>query len=176
MNQKATRSAPVSTRRKAGAFSSLPETLRQAFYQLVHQSGVSIAALAEAAGIQTLSYLYNAANPNLEGESHRPQLHWLVPLTLKSGNYVVMDFLEHQVGRVGVMLPTVDGSVAPATPENLPTYVCHLMAEIGDVARESSARLADGDLSHVDRLQIEKEVRDVMQKAAQILVAMKVER
>lgn len=175
MSQQPTRSAPAPTRRKAGAFSSPPETLRQALYQLVHQSGVSFDRLAEAAQVKTSSYLYNAANPNLEEEAHHAQMRWLVPLTQTSRNFVVIDFIEHQLGRVGVMLPTVDGPVAPATPENLPAYVCHLMAEIGDVARESSARLADGDLSHVDRRQIEKEVRDVMQKATQILQALKVE-
>ncbi len=175
MSQHPTRPAPVSTRRKAGAFSSPPETLRQALYQLVHQSGVSFDRLADAAQVRSPSYLYNASNPNLEEEAHHAQMRWLVPLTQASRNFVVVDFIEQQLGRVGVMLPTVEGAVAPATPENLPAYVCHLMAEIGDVARESSTRLADGDLSHVDRLQIEKEVRDVLQRAAQILEALKVE-
>lgn len=175
MSQQPTRFAPAPTRRKAAAFSSPPETLRQALYQLVHQSGVSFERLAEAAQVKSPSYLYNASNPNLEEEAHHAQMRWLVPLTLTARNFVVIDFIEQQLGRVGVMLPTVDGPVAPATLENLPAYVCHLMSEIGDVARESSARLADGDLSHEDRLQLQKEVRDVLQNATQILQALKVE-
>jgi hypothetical protein len=46
------------------------------------------------------------------------------------------------------------------------------MEEIGDVARESRARTGDGVLSPEDRLGIRKEVQDVLQKAAQIDVAL----
>lgn len=151
---------------------SIPRTLREAFYLLVHQSGVAVDSLAEEVGVKP-AYLYNTANLHLEEDGFHPQLRWLIALTRRTNNFIVLDFIEQQVGRVGVFLPTCQGAVEPATAENLPAYVCRLMKEIGDVARVSEQRLGDHDLSEEDRVRIRKEVQDVIQKAVQIDVALR---
>jgi hypothetical protein len=159
------------SRRKAGLY-SIPETLGQALYHLVHHSPQSVAAQAEQLHLSP-QFIYNIGNPNLEVEGVAYPLKHLVPHTRLTRNFVVVDFIESQLGRVGVFLPSVEGVVAPATAENLPASVCRLMQEIGDVARESTQRLHDRELSHEDRLQLQKEVHDVLQLAAQILAALK---
>lgn len=173
MVPKRTASTSVPSRRKAALF-SVPETLGQALYQLVHNSPQSVAVQAERLNLSP-QFVYNIGNPNLETEGVAYPLKHLLPHTALTMNFVVLDFIEQQLGRVGVTLPSIEGVVQPATADNLPAYICGLMSEIGDVARESSARLADGALSHEDRVQLQKEVQDVLQRAAQIAEALKVE-
>ena len=173
MVPKRTASPAASSRRKAALF-SVPETLGQALYQLVHNSPQSVAVQAEQLNLSP-QFVYNIGNPNLESEGVAYPLKHLIPHTRLTQNFIVLDCLEQQVGRVGVTLPSVEGAVQPATVDNLPAYICQLMSEIGDVARESAARLADGALSHEDRVRLQKEVQDVLQRAAQIAEALKVE-
>ena len=156
------------SRRKPALFSS-PRTLREAIYELVHHSSMPAKAQADELNV-SYSYLCNAANPHLEHFEY--QLRLLIPQTRMTGNLVVMDFLNWSVGQIGVCRPSCTGPVSPATAATLPAYVCRLMEEIGDVARESRARTGDGVLSPEDRLGIRKEVQDVLQKAAQIDMAL----
>jgi hypothetical protein len=153
--------------------SSQPQTLREALHVMVHESAMPAKQQADELGI-SYSYLCNAANVHLDGQGFDYQLRHLIPHTRMTDNYAAADFLERAWGRVGVFLPSLKaGAVPPATVENLPTYLCRLMKEIGDVARVSEQRLGDHDLSEEDRVRIRKEVQDVIQKAVQIDVALR---
>lgn len=151
---------------------STPATFREALYLMVEHCGVKVEGQAAHLHVHP-SYLYNAANPHRDEDGPHYQARLFVPHIQLTQSFVALDWIEQAVGRVAVFLPSATpGAVEPATADNLPTYVCRLMQEIGDVARVSGERLGDRDLSAADRLRIRKEVRDVIQKAVQIDVAL----
>lgn len=145
-------------------------TLNDALDALIHQSALPPKAQADQLGIG-YSRLVACTEDSAEWAYHHTR--WVVPQTRMTGNFVLMDYLEQQLGRVGVFLPSLKaGAVPPATFENLPIFICRLMTEIGDVAKVSSEWTADRDLSAADRARIRKEVQDVIQRAVQIEVAL----
>ncbi|WP_305043875.1 phage regulatory CII family protein [Geoalkalibacter sp.] len=81
------------------------ETYNEAVYAVVHGSGVPIKQLAARAGIAE-STLYNCANPNME-EPALARKH-IIPLTLATRNFEILDFFEEQCGRVAYELPAAD--------------------------------------------------------------------
>lgn len=90
---------------------STPRTLREALYLLVEHSGMKVEAQAEQLGVHP-SYLYNASNPHREHDGPHYQARLLVPHVRCTGNFVALDWIEQQLGRVAILLPAPRGGRA----------------------------------------------------------------
>jgi len=158
------------SRRKSALFST-PETLGQALYCLVHDSRHSVAAQAEQLHLSP-QFVYNIGNPNLESEGVAYPLKHLIPHTRLTGNFVVLDFIEAQLGRVGIPLPAHEGAGEGAVT---PMCVLRLTAEFGDVARAFEHSLQDGQFSAAEVAACKKELYELGQKVAELLAKLEQE-
>lgn len=157
-----------SPRRKAALFST-PETLREALYPLVHHSPLSVEQQADQLGLSP-SYIYNAANPNLDNDGFHYQLRHLVPHTKLTGNTVVVDFIERQLGRVAV---PVQDSIAPLSPDHARMDLLAITKELGDVASVMQASLADDALTAAEGRKVRKELWDLITEAVKLHEALR---
>ena len=158
-----TRPVAPAARRKAELFYP-PKTLREALYALVHRSPLSVPEQASELDLSP-SYLYNAANPNLDADGPHYQLRHLVRHTQLNQNYIVIDQMEAALGRVAIPLPAGEASAAPVTPK----CVLRLAKEFGDVARECEAALADDDrIDRAEAVRCRQELYELLQKGAEL--------
>lgn len=132
-----------------GEKSAKDTDLQEAVRQLIHSSSVPPKAIAEDAGMP-LKALYDIASPD------RPQLlplSCVVRLTRAAQNYVLLDYLESKVGRIGIPLPT-------DAPRSL-AETAALFREMGEFV-EQLALLSDGALTRADAERIRREGLDVI--------------
>jgi len=80
------------------------QTFKGALHEVVFNSAVPAKQLADKIG-KGYTYLANAANESQE-ESHLRGRD-IIPLTLATGNYSLLDFMEAACGRIAVRLPDV---------------------------------------------------------------------
>lgn len=159
MSEDLTRRASRATRRKPDWFST-PDTLRQALYQLVHQSTLTVEQQADQLGLSP-SYIYNAANPNLDDAFHY-QLRHLIPHTKLTGNPCVVNFIEQQLGRVAV--PVVQ-QMELYRPASMRIDLLGVATEFGEAAAALKKALADGKMTPAETKRFRKELWDVIQEA-----------
>jgi hypothetical protein len=156
------------TLRKADRFSDTgPQTLRDALYQLVHQSEIPAKHQAEQLNVPH-SYLCDAANENEDPFCY--QLRYLIPHTKIANNPVVVDYIERVLGRVAVPIlsgpPTGRRMPAIRTPEALARALLQVMKEGGDAAGVVSRSLKDGRVTRDEARRCRKEVWELIQEAA----------
>lgn len=148
------------SRRKAGLF-SVPDTLGQALYQLVHSSPQSVAVQAELLNLSP-QFVYNIGNPNLAHEGVAYPLKHLIPHTQLTKNRVVVDFIERQLGYVAV--PVVQ-QLDLYRPVSMRIDLLGVATEFGEAAAALRKGLADGKMSPVETKRFRKELWDVIQEA-----------
>lgn len=143
----------------------LPETLQEALYELVHHSdGFPMKAQAEF--IEKATTTLNNAAGGVEGA--RFDALWLLKLTGRARNFVAMDFMEAQLGRVAV---TVDVTVpAGAT---LQAGALRVVKELGDACGEITKALdpkrpRGSAISGDEKARIKKETYELLQEAARL--------
>ncbi len=159
MSTDLTRTNGRATRRKPDWFSH-PDTLKQALYRLVHQSSLTVEQQAEQLGLSP-SYVYNAANPNLD-ETHHYQLRHLIPHTTLTRNLCVVDFIEQQLGRVAVpVVQQMDLFRSTAVRIDL----LSVATEFGEAAASLKRGLADGNLTPTETKLFRKELWDLIREA-----------
>ncbi len=90
------------------------ETFKSALHANVFDTAVPAKQLADKVG-KSYTYLANAANPE-QFESHF-QAKDIIPLTLASGSFALLDFIEHSVGRVSFQIPHICGEVSAVAAE-----------------------------------------------------------
>lgn len=151
------------TTRKPAA-DSLPRTLREALYELVHRSPVPAKVQAEELGI-SYSYLCNAANLNLEGEGFDYQLRQLLPHTRLTGNVVVMDFLERSLGRVAMRLP----AAAPPPLAEVVLALGRASQEFGELVEAVGAAVRDGRIDAAEYARLQQEGWELIRKTVLLL-------
>lgn len=147
------------TRRKPEWFSH-PDTLKQSLYQLVHQSPLSVEQQAEQLGLSP-SYVYNAANPNLD-ETFHYQLRHLIPHSKLTRNLCVVDFIEQQLGRVAV--PVVQ-QLDLYRPASMRIDLLGVATEFGEAAAALRKGLTDGKMTPAETKRFRKELWDVIREA-----------
>lgn len=83
-------------------------TLRESLYDTIHRNKKPLKAIAEEIGM-TENYLTKAALPDQDesetGTGCRFPLKKLVPLVRTTGDFAVLDAIEHSLGRVAVKMP-----------------------------------------------------------------------
>ncbi len=133
-------------------------TLREAIYQMVHRSVIPAKAQAEFLGVSE-SFLYNAANTNLE-DFRYPARH-VVPHTTCTQNLALIRYFNEQVGIVGFRIPT-----GMAQPHDLRQGVLKIAKELGEAADSLERGLKDAQLTEPERARVRKELLDLMEAGA----------
>ena len=152
------------SRRKSALFST-PETLGQALYCLVHDSPQSVKAQAELLNLSS-QFVYNIGNPNLEADGVAYPLKHLIPHTQLTQNFVVVDFIEQALGRVGIPLPAHEGAGEGAVT---PMCVLALAKEFGDAVRALEQALAnDGQVRGGEVVECRRELYELLQKGTEL--------
>lgn len=146
--------------RKKSPFSK-HNSLREALYDMVHNSSIPAKAQAEELGI-SYSYLCNAANPNLEGFDY--QLRLIIPHTRLTQNFAALDYIEQSLGRVAIQIPALGPSPADLIEEFAKTT-----AEFGDLAREIGQALQDGRVEEDEFKRLEKEGWELIRQTVLLL-------
>lgn len=143
----------------------IPRSLREALYAMVHRSDCPAKVQAEELGV-SLSYLENAANPNLEGEGWNYQLRLLVPHTRMTRNFAVLDYIEQALGRVAVpVIPPASPLAPKATIELLSGHVLGVAKELGEAAQVIERSVRDRKLDAEEARRCQKEMWDLVQQA-----------
>ena len=109
------------------------QTFKSALHDNVFGGKVPAKALADKIG-KSYTYLANAANESQE-ESHF-QARDVIPLTLGSGSFALLDFIERSCGRVAFVVPYIGGSTSKVVNET-----SNITAEFSDLMRELSVAL-----------------------------------
>ncbi len=145
------------------------QTLEDALYDLTHHSDVPAKAQAEALGV-SYQRLVNSCVGSSSETAHHPT-RFIVPQTLLTRNYVLLDYIERQVGRVAFTLPEVQMN---DTAENCRVRIMRITRELGDVAGTAEKGFADdGRLSLKEKAACEKEAYDLVVEAVKYLQMMK---
>jgi len=152
------------SRRKAALF-SIPETLGQALYQLVHNSPQTVAVQAELLNLSP-QFVYNIGNPNLEADGITYPLKHLVPHTKLTKNRVVMDFIERQLGYVAVpVVNQLDLYRANLLTSSISGDMLEVAQELGEAAAAIQQSIRDGKLTLHEAKRCRKELWDLVRCA-----------
>jgi hypothetical protein len=115
------------------------DTLADALYCTIHHADVGTTQIAESLGVRR-GYLLDAANPDREDVQFQARL--LVPLVRVTGNYCVLDLLEHQVRRVAASIPA-DVTPGAEGPADIFNHAAALLDEANAVIQEARRSIAD---------------------------------
>ncbi len=141
-------------------------TFKAALHENVFDSGIPAKVLADKIG-KSYTYLANAASDTQE-DSHF-QAKDIIPLTLASGSTVLLDFLEHSVGRVAFNLPKVDGKEKVSFGDNVLVTLEHL----GGLSREYRKAKSDGFISAQEKKKLEQIQYAILQQVMTLLDELK---
>lgn len=144
------------------------ESYNEAVYEVVHRSGMPIKQLAALLGMAE-SYLYNCANVNQE-EPTLPRKQ-IIPATVLTGNFAILDHFEHACGRVAFEIPKAAGPLSRVTAE-----VSKVTLEFGHLLKEVSEALADdGRVDEQELVTVKLKCRDLHRALARLEAAAKKE-
>ena len=136
------------------------DTLEDAVYELIHSSVVPAKAQAEHLGV-SYTRLLNSCLESAETAFHHTR--WIIPQTLATRNFVLLDYLEMRCGRVAFTLPEIE---APKDPEKYRAALMQITAELGEAAGILEKGLAvDGELNRREKATARQEAWDVVIKA-----------
>ena len=148
-------------------------SLKDALHQTIHRHPrLSVAAIAEEIGMAE-SYLYRAAlpDPDTDGPDAsgvRFPLKKLVPLIRTTNNFLALDYMERQLGRVAIPLPDT-----PESLESLHAKVTAAISEFSDVMKKYALSIADGKVSSSEADDLECEAYEAIQAIHNLVVAVK---
>lgn len=152
-----------SATRKALHF-SFPETLEQALYLLVHDSGMRVEDQAAHLGVSA-KFVYNAANVNLSEQFRYPLRH-LLPHSQFCRNTVVLDYLERAMGRVAVPIwDQMDLFAGAPSLAQLPSETLAVTKELGDFSGKLQHCLEDARMTESESVACRKELFEMIKKA-----------
>ncbi len=146
-------------------------SLGDAIYHAVHHSDVPTPTLAERLGVR-LGYLCDAANPDRDTAQFQARL--IVPITLLTGDFTMLDYLEREVGRVAFAVPQ-----SPAGEHaDLFTALAEAMRELGEDAESLRIAVDDGTITSEEAEAFEREADETIAAIARMkaIVAGKVRR
>jgi hypothetical protein len=121
-------------------------TLKDSLYKTIHRNAKPLKVIAEEIGMSE-NYITRAALPDSEesdtGTGCRFPLNKLIPLIKATGDFAVLDWIERDLGRVGVVIP--------AHKQKTVKDVCHLTMDavnkFGILAGEVKVSIIDDKLS-----------------------------
>lgn len=129
-------------------------TFKSELHEVVFNSKVPARELAELTG-KGYTYLANAANECQE-ESHLRGRD-IIALTNATGNYALLDFINHSCGRVAIPIPEC---VELASTNSLPDNIMYAIEHLGELSKKHREALADnhitrGELQELEGLKFE---------------------
>ena len=137
-------------------------TYNEAVYQVVHRSDIPPKQLAAILGVGE-STLYNCANPNMD-EPALSRKH-IIPLTLATRNFAILDHFEQACGRVAFEIPPADGGLSKVAGE-----VAAVTCEFGQLLEQVAAALRDdGRVTGPELRKIEREAADLHRALARLM-------
>jgi len=148
------------------------KTLKDAIYEVAHRSKKPLKDLAEEIDMSP-NYLTRAALPDLEESETGTAsgcnfpLKKVAPITLASGNFAILDHLESRVGRVGILLPTNNGSLSDICKLSLKS-----VEEFGHLMSEVTKSLDDNTIQPDELSRIQKECYHAQQAMAALTAAL----
>ena len=116
----------------------VPGTFEEALSAVVHYSEKSPKELASLLGI-AYSTLCNCANPDCDCNLRASQV---LPATLFSNNYAILDYFERGVNRVAFAIPKPTGSVRA-----LHSHLGSTVDEFGRLLEKFAEVIADGKIT-----------------------------
>ena len=150
-------------------------TLKDSLFRTIHRNRKPLKVIAEEIGMSE-NYLTRAALPDSEesdtGTGCRFPLNKLIPLIKATSDFGVLDWIEQNLGRVGVViLPRKQKSVSD---------ICRLtmcaVKEFGDLAGEVEKSITDDVLTQKECERIQKEGYHAIQAIATLMEFCKTDR
>lgn len=146
-------------------------TQKECLYKMIHQNRKPLKLIAEEIGVSA-NYLYRAALPDPDesetGSGCRFPLNKLVPVTISTGDFALVDSIEQSLGRVAFPLPK---------PSDALSDICRLamaaVKEFGELMAEMEADMADGSISQTEADRIRKEGYEAVQSIMNLLENLK---
>jgi len=148
------------------------KTIKECLYDTIHRNKKPLKLIAEEIGMSE-NYLTRSALPDQEesetGTGCRFPLKKLIPLIRATGDFSVLDNIEHNLGRFGVALPP---PVAAPTAD-----ICRLtmksMVEFGELVENVERAIADNKIKPKECEQIIKEGNQTVQAILILMAACK---
>jgi hypothetical protein len=145
-------------------------TMKDAIYEVVHRSKKPLKQIAEETGM-SVSYLTRAALPDQEesenGSGCSFPLKKLVPVTLSSDNYAIVNHILYQLGWVGIPLPKGDMKLSDACRLSIKA-----VKEFGELMAEVGKGLSDGRVDDQEFERIRKEGYHALQAVNNLLACL----
>lgn len=146
------------------------ETLDEALYNTIHRNDKPLKAIAEEIGMSA-SYLTRSALPDNEdsetGSGCRFPLKKLISLIRATGNFSVIDFVEHALGRVAFKLPVCRGE------KDIVRQAMKATKEFGELMGEVSKAMDDRIITKPEREDIQREARHTIEAVCALLQMVK---
>lgn len=139
------------------------ETLDDAIYSLVHHSDLPAKAQADVLGV-SYSRLVNSCIESAEWAHHHTR--WIVPQTLATRNFLLLDYLEMRVGRVAVPV-THQGDLyrTAGLTSSVSGDMLQIATEMGEAAAAIQQCIRDGRLTIGEAKRCRKELWDLVRAA-----------
>jgi hypothetical protein len=138
------------------------QTFKGALHTVVFDSKVPAKQLADNVG-KGYTYLANAANESQEDSHLRGKD--IVPLTIATGNFALLDFMEAACGRVAFKIPELGKVGAEAFNEGVIATIEHL----GELSREYREAMADNILTVDEKRKLEALKFEIMKHVMGLL-------
>jgi hypothetical protein len=150
-------------------------TLKDNLYRTIHRNKKPLKVIAEEIGMSE-NYLTRAALPDSEesdtGTGCRFPLNKLIPLIKATDDYGVLDFVEKELGRVGVVLP----NHKQKTVKDICRLTMKAVREFGEFVGEIEKSLGDQTLDEKEYERIQQEGYQAMQIISSLMSACKPEK
>lgn len=149
-------------RRNAGEY-----TIHEAAYDVLRASELRMATIATRTGIPYDTLKSWTVEPDNPAQSYRAMpAHQVVPITLATGNFRILDVMEQAVGRVAFALPAVTDA-----PRDVLTETAAATREFGDVLTALGRAVAARRISAGEMDQIEDEAYEAIAEILRAVAA-----
>lgn len=129
-----------------------PQTFAEALDCLAHHSDVPLTQIAERVG-RDVNYLRKATSQYDEAHPFRGDL--IVPVTRAANNFVLLDYLESQVGRIAIALPGAEPG-----RQDLLAHQLAVVREVGEDAAAIERALHDGRVDAIELPRLKREIEE----------------
>lgn len=146
--------------------SLISDNLKASVHEVIHRSPKPQQHICTETGIG-FNHLTRSA---LTGPSGcNPQLEWIPLVTLSANNFLILDTMEHMVGRVGVPLPPTGG----ACTADICRLAMRSICEFGEFVAEVEKATEDNIIKPSERERILKEGYEALQAILTLMEACK---
>lgn len=136
------------------------DTLEDALYALIHRTSMSAKAQAELLGV-SYTRLVNTCLESAETAFHHTR--WIIPQTLATRDFVLLDYLEMRCGRVAFSLPAVE---VFRNPEDYRAGLMKVAQEVGETAGAMEKGLSgDNSFTPLEKARTRQEAWDIVVQA-----------